>query len=253
MSNEQLFWTFFFELYESIPRQGPGSDASTLRALGALPPLDATHRILDIGCGSGAQTMTLARNCPAQIVASDFHAPFLETLMQRASAAGVAHRISTLQADMAALPFEPEEFDHLWAEGSVFIIGLERGLELWRPLVKPGGFLVLSDLTVSPDGVPDEVREFCLEGSDVDATVAGRLRLIKEKGWEVVETFPLPNSAWWESFYTPLMAQVGPFEQRHRNEPEAQAVVQRCRHETDLFQRYGHLYGYTFFLLRRTT
>ena len=52
-----------FKLYEGLPRQGPGSTKSTLRALDYIRnnlPLNAN--ILDIGCGCGAQTFVLAED-----------------------------------------------------------------------------------------------------------------------------------------------------------------------------------------------
>jgi ubiquinone/menaquinone biosynthesis C-methylase UbiE len=52
---------FFYEIYEAMPRQGPGDRASTERALSLLPPVTNQHRVLDIGCGTGAQTLDLAR------------------------------------------------------------------------------------------------------------------------------------------------------------------------------------------------
>ena len=39
---------------------------------------------------------------------------------------------------MDALPFSPGEFDVIWAEGSIYNIGFERGLREWRQYLKPG-------------------------------------------------------------------------------------------------------------------
>ncbi|MDE0044739.1 MAG: hypothetical protein OXU19_02595 [bacterium] len=50
----------FFKLFSGLPRQGPGSAADTRRALGFVPDVGPRTRILDIGCGTGGQTLVLA-------------------------------------------------------------------------------------------------------------------------------------------------------------------------------------------------
>ncbi len=48
----------FFEIHEGLPRQGPGRNRYTRQAYRMLPRLDKP-RILDIGCGSGAPTLSI--------------------------------------------------------------------------------------------------------------------------------------------------------------------------------------------------
>ena len=50
----------FYEIFEGLPRQGPGDNASTQQALAMLADLPARPTILDIGCGAGMQTLELA-------------------------------------------------------------------------------------------------------------------------------------------------------------------------------------------------
>jgi len=246
----ESFWTYFHELYESIPRQGPGERAATEKALGMLPPLTSRHRILDIGCGSGSQTMDLARSCKAQINAVDNHAPFVDTLNRRAAEAGCADRVTAEVGDMAELAFPDRSFDVLWAEGSIFIIGFDLGLSLWRRLIAPDGFLVVSELCWFRDNPPDELREFCLGDPSEDASLEGRRKSIAAAGYSLVHEFPLPKSAWWDAYYVPLMRQLDDFERRHADHPEAMEVARRSRHEIELFKRYSDFYGYAFFILK---
>ena len=110
-SKEQM--QFFYEMFDaSLPRLGPGDEASTLKALTMLrsagfPPgndaiLRAT-RILDLGCGNGAQTIVLARNAEGPILAMDNHQPCLDELKRRVEAAGLAGRVQTCLKDMHSL------------------------------------------------------------------------------------------------------------------------------------------------------
>jgi trans-aconitate methyltransferase len=66
----------FFELFDGLPRQRPGDEGSTLRALALVPRVEPGMRVLDLGCGTGSQTRVLARHTGARIVAIDAHAPF---------------------------------------------------------------------------------------------------------------------------------------------------------------------------------
>ncbi len=54
------FREIFFEVFESLPWQGPGSRACIARALELCTDLPQAPTILDLGCGVDAQTFDLA-------------------------------------------------------------------------------------------------------------------------------------------------------------------------------------------------
>ncbi|MEZ5335151.1 MAG: hypothetical protein R2741_07905 [Methanolobus sp.] len=37
-----------------------------------------------------------------------------------------------------------QEFDVIWAEGSIFILGLEKGISYWKQFLKDGGYMALT-------------------------------------------------------------------------------------------------------------
>ncbi len=119
LTNE--FWKYFYETYETLPRQGPGSRESTERALRFLPSLESSQRILDIGCGSGTQTIDLAGQTEAQIVAVDSHPPFVDQFAKRVSDSNLGAKITAQIGDMNDLQFPDGSFDVIWSEGSIFI------------------------------------------------------------------------------------------------------------------------------------
>jgi hypothetical protein len=68
--------------------------------------------------------------------------------------------------------------------------------------------------------------------------------------YETIEHFTLPPSSWWHDFYRPLQQSVMTFRQRHRDEPDAQAVADQIQHEIDIWRAYCEFYSYEFFVMR---
>ena len=85
-------------------------------------------KIVDIGCGTGGQTLTLAESLDGHITAVDLFPEFLEELEARAAKRDLKNRVSTHQASMEKPPFEKEEFDLIWSEGAIYLMGFEAGI-----------------------------------------------------------------------------------------------------------------------------
>ena len=151
---------FFYTVFESLPRQGPGCTGATRKAFSHLPPLPADAKILDVGCGSGTQTRDLAALTSGTITAVDNHQPFLDSIARWAGKQGMQDRIKTVCASMDALPFEKGQFDLIWSEGAIFIIGFENGLKTWKPFLKKGGFMVVSDADWFEPNPPQELMQW---------------------------------------------------------------------------------------------
>ncbi|NJN64772.1 MAG: hypothetical protein HC882_07760 [Acidobacteria bacterium] len=72
----------------------------------------------------------------------------------------MTNRITTVAADMGDVGSLGTGFDVIWAEGSAYSIGFETALRRWRPLLRPGGCLVVTEL-VWFVGEPSEIaRDF---------------------------------------------------------------------------------------------
>jgi ubiquinone/menaquinone biosynthesis C-methylase UbiE len=77
----------------------------------AYPP---ESRVLEVGCGVGAQTITLAGNSPAaRITSLDISAHSVAEAKKRVEEAGYTN-VSFQQGDIFKLPFAPESFDHIF-------------------------------------------------------------------------------------------------------------------------------------------
>jgi ubiquinone/menaquinone biosynthesis C-methylase UbiE len=74
----------------------------------------AGSRVLEAGCGIGAQTITLARNSPdAHFISIDISASSVAEARKKVENSGFSN-ISFQQGDIFKLPFKPESFDHIF-------------------------------------------------------------------------------------------------------------------------------------------
>lgn len=115
--------------------------AELLHADTAYP---AGSRVLEAGCGVGAQTLTLARRSPgAAFTSIDISAGSLAQARRQAAAAGLTN-VTFLQADLFALPFAPASFDHVFV---CFVLEHlarpQQALRALRGLLRPGGTLTV--------------------------------------------------------------------------------------------------------------
>lgn len=242
--------TLISSMFEELPRQGPGSDESTAHACSFIPPVPKGGQILDIGCGSGMQTLTLARLCPGcRITAIDLHQPFLDDLNLRAKVAGLDGSIESHCASMDNLPFKEASFDLIWSEGSVFIMGLLPAIQYWKHFLKPGGYLVVSDCTWFTGSPSKECRDFLDELCPDMKSESDTKDLIRAAGYTVTGSFRLPDAGWWDQYYSPLSRRIPMLREKYANNADARMIIQGLEKEMEIHRKYSKEYGYTFFVL----
>lgn len=237
------------DLHKEGMRQGPGGDSQTELAL-ELARMDRNARlkVADIGCGTGASALMLAKHLNAQITAVDFLQEFLDELTVRAEQEGVADRISTLACSMDELPFADEELDVIWAEGAIYNIGFEKGVSEWGRFLKPGGLLAASEITWITDSRPSGIQEYWnAEYPEID-TASAKIRILEKQGYAPIGYFVLPEDCWFEQYYAPMQSRFEGFLSRHRNSDEAMAIVRAEQKEMDLYSRYKAYYSYGFYI-----
>ena len=237
------------EFFKDLERLGPADPVSTSRALASIV-LAPDAVVVDVGCGTGRQTLQLLQETPASVVATDLHQSVLNRLQQSAIERGVSDRLRIERADMAVLPFESESLDLLWCESAIYNIGYEQGLRAWLPLLRPGGHLCVSEIAYFVDDPPETVQEFW-EAAYPAITTQSRLeQLAKDCGYVLLDSFCLPQSAW-EAYYGPVEDRIAALETVWCEDPERQQVLEGMQHEVDVFRRYGNTYGYVFLVLEK--
>jgi SAM-dependent methyltransferase len=241
---------FFYHVFESLPRQGPGCAGATKQVYSYLPGLPNDAKILDVGCGSGAQTRDLASLSAGTLTAVDNHQPFLDSITSWAGKDGLSRRITTVCASMDALPFEKEQFDLIWSEGAIFIIGFEQGLRAWKPLLKKRGYLVVSDAAWFETNPPHELVQWWEKEGYIPKTEDQLKEQIRDAGLQVIATYRLPEAGWWDNYYVPMLARIADLRKIHGNNPALAAILDSFEHEAEMYRKYKQYYGYTFFVMQ---
>lgn len=97
-------------------------------------------KVLEVGCGVGSQTVTLARRSPsARFTSIDLNPDSIATARQRIASAGL-NNVELMQANALTLPFDSGSFDHMFicfvlehlARPAEVLVALQR-------LLRPGG------------------------------------------------------------------------------------------------------------------
>lgn len=245
------FWPIFFELYESLPRQGPGNRDCAARALALCRDLPPAGAVLDLGCGVGGQTLHLAGLTSGPIMAMDSHAPSIARLTARVAELGLSHRVTAVAGDMAQPGLPPASFDLVWSEGALYNIGIGNALRICHGLLRPGGYLAFTDAVWRRENPPPEVRA-CF---DLDYPAMGRvpdiLAAIGDSGFSLAGRFTLPDEAWWDDFYAPMERRITELRGRYAGDGEALAVLDMLAQEPAMHRSYSEYYAYEFFVLRR--
>jgi ubiquinone/menaquinone biosynthesis C-methylase UbiE len=241
------------DLHLAAARQGPGGDAQTLLAIelsGLRNRRDLT--IADIGCGTGASTLVLARELDAKVTAIDFLPDFLDVLKQRAAQAGLADRITTETASMDSLPFAQGTLDAIWSEGAIYNIGFEKGLRDWRRLLKSGGILAVSELTWLTESRPEDLEvHWQAEYPEVD-TASSKMAVLERNGFTPLGYFALPEHCWLDDYYRPMQKRFPVFLDAHKSSDSAKALVSAEEHEIDLYERHRQYVSYGYYIARKT-
>ncbi len=243
---DEIFW----EIHSDLPREGLETNASTQRAFELMHELSGAPELLDVACGPGMQTMELARLSGGHITALDFHKPFLEEVERRAAEAGIAARVATVHASMMDMPLDGN-FDAIWCEGAMYIMGPRAALTQWKRFLKPRGYIAFTEPCFLTDAPSSEVMKLWINDYPGMGNVENTKKIIEECGYDLLGHFTIPDSAWWHDYYTPQEARLKVLREKYRDVPEKLKAIEETQDEIDMHRKYSQYYGYVFVVQKR--
>jgi len=229
----------FFELHRGLPREGPGRPEDVLWAVEATG-LSGAVRVLDAGCGPGADLETLAKALPeAEVEGVDMVAGFAEEAQARVARFG--GRAYARHGDMAALE---GPYDLIWCAGALYFLGVAHGLRLWRDALAPGGWIAFSEPCYPSDDPSGDARAFWRGEAGVSGLDDLRSR-VAAAGY-VLRGERMIVGAAWQAYYDPLEARADALEAQGR----ATRAVADARREIALWRAAREEIAYALLLVQ---
>lgn len=253
MSNEnksihEFDFSLICDYFSSLERQGPGSPEITIKALGFIENLTERSRIADIGCGTGSQTITLAKHVQGTVSGLDLFPDFIDIFNRNIKRADLQNRVKGIVGSMENLPFGNEELDLIWSEGAIYNIGFQRGLDEWRTYLKAGGYIAVTEVSWFTAERPTEINDFWMDAYPEIDTIPNKVGQMQKAGYIPVASFILPENCWTEHFYAPQAKAQENFLQKHAGNTTVEEFIANQRHETQLYYKYKEFYGYVFYI-----
>ena len=121
--------------------------------------IEPGETILDIGSGAGIDSILAARRTgpTGRVLALDFLPEMLERTRAAAAQAGLGN-VEPLESDMEAIALPDASVDHVISNGVINLAPRKaRVLAECARVLRPGGKLTVSDLTVDEEELPPEI------------------------------------------------------------------------------------------------
>ena len=154
----------------------------------------------------------------------------MDILNQKIEDMGLEKQVKTLNCSLFDLSFPDESFDIIWSEGSIFVMGFEKGLNEWKHLLKEQGFLVVHDQ------YQDHPK---------------KLETIRKCGYKLLNSFVISHQTWELDFYQPYENHLQRLKEEYKGNTEVQQTVQKEIHEISAFKEDSESLSSIFYVMEK--
>ncbi|PNY80861.1 SAM-dependent methyltransferase [Deinococcus koreensis] len=192
-------------------------------------------RVLDIGSGKGAMLRAWAGRWAITGTGLELNPAFVQEARERAQREGVADRLTFVPGRALDFIPDPAGYDVATCLGATFALGgFTESLAWMRPLVRPGGVLIVGDVFLGQAASPDELER---EGWKELLTVAERHAQIGAAGLEVVG-FAASSMDDWDHYSSLMWAAVDDWAAQFPEHPDRTEVLEQVRAGQERYFRF---------------
>lgn len=153
--------------------------------------IDATSRVLDVGCGNGTNVIWVSRNTGANATGIDLSGVRIANAvasMERVPE--LAGKIAFEKASATELPFAEGAFTHVWSQATIYHVPDKiKVLEEAFRVLEPGGQFIFDDLTKPTPDISESARQFVYDRLlfDTDFSFYSYIGALRETGFKVLQ------------------------------------------------------------------
>jgi ubiquinone/menaquinone biosynthesis C-methylase UbiE len=150
------WYDFVGQLADALPGIHMGGQDATETLLD-MCRLDATSRVLDVGCGGGNTACLIAEQYGSRVQGIDISKVMIAKANERARRMGLEDKVEFRVADAFELPFEDDSFDVVILESVLTPLPGDKSKALGEMVrvARPGGRIGANESTVDPSA-PEE-------------------------------------------------------------------------------------------------
>jgi len=236
------------EYFMELERQGPGSPEFTIKALDFIDGVSGDLKIADLGCGTGGQTMVLAKNITGSITGVDIFPEFINIFNDNAKKLNLQDRVKGIVGSMDNLPFHNDEFDLIWSEGAIAQMGFEKGLNYWKGFLKKGGYIAVTYESWFTEERPAEIEKWWVDAVPEIGSIGQNILVMQKTGYIPVAAFTLPESCWIDTYFAPQKKLQEAFLKKYAGNKTVEDFIANNKYEEELYTKYKQYYGYVFYI-----
>lgn len=237
---------YFYLAFKDLDRLAPGSNNSTLKVLELLG-LDKNSKldILEVGCGKGADTLILADYFNrSTIEAIDLFPHYLTVLNEKIKDNNLDSRVFSYEMDMNDLDFANEEMDLIFSHASVEIMGFKKALNRWKRILKPNGYLIVSDLSWIKKPTKESIDFWKNNYTEID-TIQNKISQLEKLGFEYINHFTLDKKEF-NNFYASLNDNLNQL----NSDKSAKDFINQLKKEINISKNDD--YSYVYYIMKKS-
>jgi ubiquinone/menaquinone biosynthesis C-methylase UbiE len=210
-------------------------------------------QIANFGFGKGNESLLLARVYDAPVVAVEQRENYISSFEKVIRKENPGDKIKIIKAPLERLPFDDESFDLIVSEGGIDYSDFGYRIHQWKPYLKYGGYLAVSELCLLKDGeLPDELADYLCDNypwREIE-TIDHNLSLIKESGYRVCGQHKFPDSCRMD-YFRDMSDCFEDMPKRWKESREGHMVEEHIEKSKYIHWMYEKWFCYVYFVLRK--